>query len=157
MGRSDEFNAVYRGLHFGANPFEPENPEAVVSRLKTRSEGDLKNPNVAQWPIFGQHWSTDPEISRQFALRQGNTRDAYREGLGQTRDRWGVVLEARSPQAARPAILDGHGESEVWPPRRDDISEVLAHVHVRKPGMKKFRDETRVATHVVPPDVWRKA
>lgn len=158
MNRDDEFRSVYRGLHLSTGLADPHDAAEVASRLRTRSEQDQQHPNFDNWPIFGQHWSTDAGVSRQFALRQANTTDRHRSHIPQTRDRVGVVLEARSQQSPRSGAgaQDWRGESEVWPAHRNDIHEVLVHVHVRRPGMKA-QDDTRVATHVVPPEIWKKA
>ena len=157
MSRSEEFTSVFRGLHIPAL-IDPRDADEVTSRLRLRPEDERQNPNFENWPIFGQHWSTKAEVSRQFALRQANTTNRHRPHIPQTRDRSGIVLEARSQQPPRSSLgeQDWRGESEVWPARRGDISEVLAHVHVRRPDMK-HRDDTRVATHVVPPEMWRNA
>lgn len=155
----EQFSA-YRGLHLPV-PFDPSDPEDVVSRLRARTERELSDPgnDVGAWPIFGQHWSTDPRVAREFALNMGDVPGSVKSRDTQ-RPSYGIVLEARSPSPPRGLASERHGfEHEVWPPRRDEIAEVLAHAHVAPPGSPRQRRlaQTLVATHVVPPDVWRRA
>jgi hypothetical protein len=163
MSRNEEFQSTFRGLKVSAD-IDPNNAESVVSRLKTRPETERSSPDMHHWPIFGTHWSTDANVSQQFALNEANTEKSMR-GRPVTRERYGLVVEARSSKPPRRGVSNDHDEKEVMPPHRDDIHEVLVHVHRRLPDSeyassverRKNRNNTHVATHVVPPDVWKNA
>lgn len=161
MSRSAEFereHSYYRGLRLLA-PVDPADADAVLSRIRPQSPESPDHPNRGDWPIYGQHWSTSSDAARDFALHMGAIPGSDRARTT-SRTAYGVVLEAKSASGPRPAVTtDYFSEKEVWPPRRDQITEVLAHVHVAAPGSPRERRtaDTRVATHVVPPEHWMRS
>jgi hypothetical protein len=167
---ADQFS-YYRGLHLGGM-VDPNDDASIVGKLKTRNpkEFDVPPEKFRGYPLYGSHWSTDEDVSRQFAT---NTHPNTGKKSGYAnRDPhqpvYGVVVEAKSPVPPKHKEWEsGYGEREVNFPHRDHVTEVIAHVHQLNPPPEggdgkmnnaiKRRNQTHVRSFPIPESHWRNA
>lgn len=150
---------VYRGLGLSYFDHDPSDAE-VLAGLRGIPASDLAMAEANDWPIYGQHWTSDPEVARDFALRRANNNPPHAQSrTNTTRTYWGVVLEATVNDDPGPGMERFWTEREVRP-TRSQVTDVVAHLHVRRPTetLRQNRlQDTYVRSIPVPEATWRHA
>lgn len=125
---------IYRGLSMGGR--DPDD-DTLVEHIRNRPvTPDFEGRATA----YGSHWTTDPDVSRTFALHAATNLDAgFRSRSVAARPRTGVVLEATVSRApTHPSVVQGRefpfhrglsSEQEVADPGHLVIEALHAHVH----------------------------
>lgn len=177
-------HTAFRGIWLGSsgheNAIDPSDPHQVMAKVLEHQRRfrqvhdwphDPSNPDHQRQQVFGNHWSTDHETARRFAVRTVENQDRgipnynHRDNV---HAQHGVVFEARMHEPAKEEEhYRGYGEKEVRIPSRANIHTLIAHVHTLAAapeggddGMhaarRRLRD-THVHSFIVPDRHWRTA
>lgn len=176
-------HVAFRGIHLGSSntihgEFDPSDPHQVMSKVLDHTQWfrkvhdwphDPSDPNAHRQQVFGNHWSTDHETARRFAIRTVENQDRGIPNYNHRpnkQDVHGVVFEARMHEPAEEeSFFRGYGEKEVRIPSRHQVHTLIAHVHTLKAAqpdedmhdhLRRTRD-THVHSFIVPDRHWRTA